>query len=47
MLVDTARVNPEVLVLLINQGEDLQRVLSYLTAEGLPDASILLDPGAT
>ncbi|WP_431470194.1 TlpA family protein disulfide reductase [Sphingosinithalassobacter sp. LHW66-3] len=44
MLVETANANPEVPLLLINQGEDVQRVSRYLAAEGLPDARILLDP---
>ena len=44
VLVETAKANPEVPVLLINQGEDMQRVSRYLAAEGLPDANILLDP---
>jgi cytochrome c biogenesis protein CcmG, thiol:disulfide interchange protein DsbE len=44
MLVETARANPDVPVLLINQGEDVQRVSGYLAGEGLPAANILLDP---
>lgn len=44
MLVETARANPDVPVLLINQGEDVQQVSRYLADEGLPAASILLDP---
>ncbi len=44
MLVETAKANPDVPVLLINQGEDVQRVSTYLAGEGLPAASILLDP---
>ena len=47
MLVATARANPDVTVLLINQGDDLQRVSRYLAAEGLPEANILLDPGSS
>lgn len=47
MLVESAKANPGVPVLLINQGEDVQRVSRYLAAEGLPDANILLDPGGS
>lgn len=45
MLVETARANPDVPVLLINQGEDVRQVSRYLADEGLPTANILLGPG--
>lgn len=44
MLVETAKANPEVPVLLINQGEDVQQVSRYLARAGLPAVNILLDP---
>ena len=44
MLVEVARSNPNVPVLLINQGEDAQRVSRYLAGEGLDAENILLDP---
>ncbi len=43
MLVEIARANPDVPVLLINQGEDVQQVSGYLAGERFPAASILLD----
>ena len=47
MLVEVARANPEVPVLLLNQGESSARVSAYLREEGLAVESVLLDPDFT
>jgi cytochrome c biogenesis protein CcmG, thiol:disulfide interchange protein DsbE len=43
MLAQVAAANPDVPVLLINQGEDAQRVRAFLREEGLASSNILRD----
>jgi hypothetical protein len=43
MLAQVGAANPDVPVLLINQGEDAQRVRAFLREEGLASSNILRD----
>lgn len=47
MLVQTAAANPDVAILLVNQGEDAARVANYLGETGLRPDNVLLDPALT
>ena len=44
MLVQTAAANPDVPILLLNQGETPARVRRYLTSEGISGQDVLIDP---
>lgn len=46
MVIDVAR-GSSVAVLLVNQGEDIEKVRRFLTAENLPADDVVLDPRST